>query len=189
MTHKLAFIPSAACLLFAATTTIAAPGQDHRYDFGQPGNPQAVDRTIEMRMGDNFFEQEKIEVKAGETIRFVLHNDGALLHEFNIGKAKDHAQHQVEMAEMLRNGMLTPTGIHDMSKMEHAMNDSGPGMGRHMNHGMETAMQHNDPNSVLLEPGAREELIWTFSKTTGLEFACNVPGHYQAGMFGKVEIR
>ena len=48
-------------------------------------------------------------------------------------------------------------------------------------------MAHDDPNSVLVEPGAVEELIWTFSSATELEFACNVPGHYQAGMFGRVQ--
>ena len=50
-------------------------------------------------------------------------------------------------------------------------------------------MEHDDPNSVLVEPGAREELIWTFSDATDLEFACNVPGHYQSGMVGKVTVR
>lgn len=50
-------------------------------------------------------------------------------------------------------------------------------------------MEHNDPNSVLIEPGATKELIWTFSKSTGLEFACNVPGHYQSGMVGQFEVK
>jgi len=60
---------------------------------------------------------------------------------------------------------------------------------RGMGYMMDAGMTHDDPNSVLIEPGAREELIWTFSKTKNLEFACNIPGHYQAGMVGKVEIR
>ena len=51
------------------------------------------------------------------------------------------------------------------------------------------AMEHDDPNSVLVEPGAREELIWNFSVTTDLEFACNVPGHYQSGMVGTLSVR
>jgi uncharacterized cupredoxin-like copper-binding protein len=146
--------------------------------IGQPGNPQAIDRTIEVRMGDIFFEPKGIEVKAGETVRFVLKNDGALLHEFNLGKAAAHAAHQKEMAAMIQNGALAPTGAHDMSDMGHDME------GMRM-----SGMVHDDPNSVLIEPGAREELIWTFAQATDFEFACNVPGHYQSGMVGKVRVR
>ncbi len=50
---------------------MAAPGHSHALDFGQPGDAQAVDRTIEVRMSDNVFALETIEVKAGETVRFV----------------------------------------------------------------------------------------------------------------------
>lgn len=50
-------------------------------------------------------------------------------------------------------------------------------------------MKHDDPNSVLLEPGQSGELIWRFSGDTTLEFACNVPGHYQAGMYGDVRFQ
>ncbi len=49
-------------------------------------------------------------------------------------------------------------------------------------------MKHDDPNSVLLEPGKTAEIVWTFNETTSLEFACNVPGHYQAGMVGDLDV-
>jgi uncharacterized cupredoxin-like copper-binding protein len=48
-------------------------------------------------------------------------------------------------------------------------------------------MEHNDPNSVLLEPGKSAEVIWRFAKAGELEFACNVPGHYDAGMVGMIQ--
>ena len=47
-------------------------------------------------------------------------------------------------------------------------------------------MMHDDANAVLVEPGATAELIWTFTNAADLEFACNIPGHYQAGMYGRV---
>lgn len=65
-----------------------------------------------------------------------------------------------------------------MSKMGHAAGDE-----------TRADMVHDDPNSVLLDPGAHGELIWTFSEPTELEFACNVPGHYQSGMVGKLTVR
>ena len=36
------------------------------------------------------------------------------------------------------------------------------------------------------EPGAVGELVWTFSRAADLEIACNIPGHYQAGMYGGI---
>jgi uncharacterized cupredoxin-like copper-binding protein len=49
-------------------------------------------------------------------------------------------------------------------------------------------MEHDDPNSVLLEPGKSAQIVWTFPSDTALDFACNVPGHYEAGMQGAFDI-
>lgn len=166
----------AGCLLALNSPVWAAPA--HTYDFGQPAPAAKATRSVEVVMGDMSFDPKAIAVKAGETVRFVLVNKGQLLHEFNLGDAAMHAAHQQEMLQMQQSGMLTPTGMkemsHDMAGMDHAA----------MGHGM----KHNDPNSVLVEPGKTAELTWTFSKATSLEFACNIPGHYQAGMVGKLTV-
>ena len=164
----------AACVLALSSPVWAAPAST--YDFGQPAPASKATRSVEVVMGDMSFTPKAIDIKAGETIRFVLVNKGQLLHEFNLGDAAMHAKHQQEMLQMQQSGMLTPTGMkemsHDMAGMDHAA----------MGHGM----KHDDPNSVLVEPGKTAELTWTFSKATSLEFACNIPGHYQAGMVGKL---
>ncbi len=141
--------------------------------FGERGEASDVDRTVEIVATDNKFDVETLDVEAGETIRFVIHNKGQLLHEFNIGMAAMHAAHQEEMLEMMQSGMMTPTGMKGMMKGKHG-------------HG---EMAHDDPNSVLIEPGQSGELIWKFAEAKELEFACNVPGHYQSGMHGKFHVR
>ena len=40
--------------------------------------------------------------------------------------------------------------------------------------------------AVLLAPGESKEVVWTFTEKAAIEFACNVSGHYQAGMYGEV---
>ena len=162
-----------ASLLALSSPVWAAPA--HTYDFGQPAAAAKATRSVEVVMGDMSFTPTAIEIKAGETVRFVLVNKGQLLHEFNLGDAAIHAKHQQEMLQMQQSGMLTPTGMKEM--------DHGSMAG--MDHG---SMKHNDPNSVLVEPGKTAELTWTFSKATSLEFACNIPGHYQAGMVGKLTV-
>ncbi|EJM23565.1 putative copper-binding protein [Pseudomonas sp. GM21] len=161
------------CLLAVSSPVWAAPA--HTYDFGQPAAAAKATRSVEVVMGDMSFTPKNIEIKAGETVRFVLVNKGQLLHEFNLGDAVKHAKHQQEMLQMQQSGMLTPTGMKEM--------DHGSMAG--MDHG---AMKHDDPNSILVEPGKTAELIWTFTKATRLEFACNIPGHYQAGMVGKLTV-
>src|SRR3546814_5289579 len=60
--------------------------------FGEPGKASEASRTIEIVMGDNYFEPENLEIRAGETVRFVLKNEGEFLHEFNLGTAAMHAE-------------------------------------------------------------------------------------------------
>jgi len=161
----------AACLLALSVNALAEGA--HTYAFGQPAPADKATRTVEITLQDIAFSPTSLDVKAGETVRFVLVNKGRLLHEFNLGDAAMHAQHQQEMLQMQASGMLTPTG---MGEMDHSA----------MGHG--EVMKHDDPNSVLVAPGKTAELTWTFKQATGLEFACNLPGHYQAGMVGKLNV-
>ena len=47
-------------------------------------------------------------------------------------------------------------------------------------------MEHDDPNAVSVEPGKTAEFAWTFAKKGSFDFACLVPGHFEAGMRGKI---
>ena len=49
-------------------------------------------------------------------------------------------------------------------------------------------MAHRDPNAKSVEPGKTAEMIWRFSKGGTFEFACLIPGHYEAGMHGTVAV-
>ena len=167
----------AGCLLALSLPVMASPGEP--FDFGQPAPAGSATRTVEVDMTDIAFNPKSLDVKAGETVRFVLVNKGQLLHEFNLGHAAMHAEHQKEMLEMQQSGMLTPTGMNHAGMDHSAMGHGAMGM---------PGMKHDDPNSVLVEPGKTAELTWAFTKADNLEFACNVPGHYQAGMVGQVKV-
>ncbi|GLQ07445.1 cupredoxin domain-containing protein [Sneathiella chinensis] len=183
--RKLNFtLSSMAACLVAATVTLTsfqalsagshAGGHGGASAIGEPGDAAKVSRTVEIRMFDNYYEPENITVSKGETVRFKVINAGEFVHEFNIGTTLSHADHQKEMMMMMEHGVLEADKINrDKMKM-----DMGNGM----------TMDHSDPNSVLLEPGESAEIIWHFSGDKDLEFACNVPGHYDSGMMGDVRI-
>lgn len=50
-------------------------------------------------------------------------------------------------------------------------------------------MEHADPNMVTVEPGKTGELVWHFTKAGTFDFACLQPGHFEAGMVGKVAVK
>ena len=127
-----------------------------------------------MNLYDNYYEPENLVIAAGETIRFVLINEGQLVHEFNLATAEMHARHQDEMMMMVDHGILEADKINE-DMMSMTMDDG-------------QTMSHDHPNSVLLEPGDTAEIIWTFNGEARLEFACNVPGHYDSGMVGEIEV-
>ncbi|WP_424934438.1 cupredoxin domain-containing protein [Amaricoccus macauensis] len=49
-------------------------------------------------------------------------------------------------------------------------------------------MEHDDPNAVRLEPGEEADIVWTFATPGTFEFACLLPGHYDAGMHGPLTV-
>ena len=50
-------------------------------------------------------------------------------------------------------------------------------------------MKMDDPNGVAVPVGKTRSLVWKFTKPMTIQYACHVPGHYAAGMYGKLVIR
>jgi uncharacterized cupredoxin-like copper-binding protein len=50
-------------------------------------------------------------------------------------------------------------------------------------------MEHADANMAHVKPGAKGEIVWQFTKAGEYQFACLIPGHYEAGMVGKVIVK
>ncbi len=140
--------------------------------IGEKGDIKDVTKVVTVKMFDNYYEPNEIVVKKGETVKFVVKNMGELVHELNIATKEMHIKHQPEMAKMVEHEILLADKIDknkmkEMSKMDHSM-------------------AHKHANSVLLEPNDTGEIIWKFSTSTKLEIACNVPGHYEAGMIARI---
>ncbi|HEY2678365.1 MAG TPA: extracellular solute-binding protein [Steroidobacteraceae bacterium] len=121
--------------------------------IGQPGVPGDVSRTITVTMSDAMrFTPERIVVRSGETIRFVLHNEGQLRHELVLG---------------------LPDALRRHAALMQMMPD----------------MVHSGPNMTSLAPGERGELIWHFTHTGPVAFACLQSGHLESGMRGVVAVQ
>ena len=147
---------------------------DKNMKIGSKGKENEVSRIIKVVMYDNYYEPSSFQIKAGETIKFEVENAGKLVHEFNIANKMMHLKHQPEMEKMVENKILLVDTI-DKVKMKKMSK-------------IDKSMGHSHSNSVLLEPKQKGDIIWKFDNAINIEVACNVPGHYQAGMIAKVDI-
>jgi uncharacterized cupredoxin-like copper-binding protein len=47
---------------------------------------------------------------------------------------------------------------------------------------------HDAPGAVRVEPQQKKEIVWKFTKAGTIDFGCLLPGHFEAGMVGKVKV-
>jgi uncharacterized cupredoxin-like copper-binding protein len=47
-------------------------------------------------------------------------------------------------------------------------------------------MEHDEPYMAHVDPGKSADMVWLFNRAGEFDFACLIPGHYQAGMVGKI---
>ena len=49
-------------------------------------------------------------------------------------------------------------------------------------------MEHDEPYMAHVPPGKQGEIVWTFNRPGEFDFACLLPGHYEAGMVGRIRV-
>ena len=49
-------------------------------------------------------------------------------------------------------------------------------------------MEHDEPYMAHVAPGKTETIVWQFTKSGEFHFGCLIPGHFEAGMVGKVAV-
>ena len=49
-------------------------------------------------------------------------------------------------------------------------------------------MEHDEPYMAHVAPGKTERIVWQFTKAGEFYYGCLVPGHFEAGMLGKLVV-
>lgn len=82
----------------AAHAPKTGPVKKEQKEWGIAGDAKAVSRTITVGMSDAMrFTPALIQIKQGETIRFVIKNTGKVMHEMVIGTSKELEEHAALM--------------------------------------------------------------------------------------------
>jgi uncharacterized cupredoxin-like copper-binding protein len=96
-----------------AHTATSAPAKKEQKPWGIAGDNRNVKRTINIDMTDDMrFSPNRIEVRQGEVVKFVVKNQGKMLHEFVIGTKKELDEHAAMMLKF-------PNMEHDEPYMTH----------------------------------------------------------------------
>lgn len=86
-----------AALIAGISTFSAIAHEGEHFSAGEPGDPKKPARVVlvTMREGDGkmMFIPDRIEVRKGEQIRFVIRNNGVLKHEFTLASIPDNDKH------------------------------------------------------------------------------------------------
>ncbi len=49
-------------------------------------------------------------------------------------------------------------------------------------------MEHDEPFMAHVAPGKTETMVWQFTKPGEFHYGCLVPGHFEAGMLGRIRV-
>ena len=50
-------------------------------------------------------------------------------------------------------------------------------------------MEHEEPYMAHVAPGKTDRIVWHFTKPGEFYYGCLIPGHFEAGMIGKIIVR
>jgi uncharacterized cupredoxin-like copper-binding protein len=50
-------------------------------------------------------------------------------------------------------------------------------------------MEHDEAYMAHVPAGRQDDVVWTFNRPGEFAYACLVPGHFEAGMFGRIVVR
>ena len=143
-------------LSLAPAMVLAGGTDDHAHGHGHGKGTFAVGEPS----GDK--PDRVFEVSMRDTMRFVFRPDFDDLHD----------------GEVIRFNLRNDGRIlHEFSIGNAAEQKAHAKMMRDMPN-----MKHEDPNTVSLEPGESSAITWRFKGHNTVVFACNIPGHFEAGM-------
>ncbi|HKJ49976.1 MAG TPA: cupredoxin family protein [Gammaproteobacteria bacterium] len=153
-------MPVLVLLALASTSVLASGTHDHSHDNGK----------VEFGVG------KPVQGKPDRVIGVSMHD--TMRYEF------EPEFHELRAGEVIRFEVRNDGRIvHEFSIGNAAEQKKHAEMMRKM-----PDMKHNDPNTVSLEPGESTTLTWRFDGDDTVVFACNEPGHFEAGMHHSLDI-
>lgn len=165
MTHKYVRHAVAIAMALAATTAIAHGDDEHasRHTF----NAANVEKTAFGQEGDPKKVNRTVKLDMTDAMRFTP-------ADLKVKRGETVKFVVTNSGKLLHEMVLgTPQALKEHAELMKKF----PGM------------EHADANMAHVKPGKSGEIIWQFTEAGDFQFACLQPGHFEAGMVGKVAVK
>ncbi|MBI5938285.1 MAG: cupredoxin family protein [Betaproteobacteria bacterium] len=98
--------------LLALSGRLAQAADGYPSVLGKPGDPDKVDRAIEIGVGDDMrFSPDEVRIKRGQTIRFQAINGGQLKHMLVLGRLAELKQQAARMRKFPETQYAGPNAV------------------------------------------------------------------------------
>jgi uncharacterized cupredoxin-like copper-binding protein len=163
---------AALAVVLASPGELAAAGHAHSHGSGAHAHRHAHGSAFAAgRPGKPEQARRTIRIEARDTMRFEPST-------LNIKRGETVRLVFVNTGQLPHEAVIGSTAEQQAHEVEmQKMRDTGG------------TMQHHHPNAISLVPGGTGELVWRFGKPGRFEIGCHLPGHYAAGMVGKITVR
>lgn len=154
-------------MVFIATTVLGGHASAHDSAKKSTNRKISTEEHAFGREGDPQQATRTVQVAMGDNMRFspaqlvVKRGDTVRFVVKNAGKV---------MHEMVLGTMQELKAHADMMKKH-------PGM------------EHDEPYMAHVKPGATQQMVWHFTKPGEFYYGCLIPGHFEAGMVGKIIVK
>jgi uncharacterized cupredoxin-like copper-binding protein len=153
----------------AALALTSAGAHENGKHPDKPGtsDPGKVEDTAFGRQGDPAKAARTIRVDMADTMRFTP-------ADITVKRGETVKLVATNNGQVLHEMVL---GTSEELKKHAAMMKKFPGM------------EHDEPYMTHVKPGKSGQIVWQFTKPGEFQFACLIPGHFEAGMVGKVTVK
>ncbi|MDZ7748740.1 MAG: plastocyanin/azurin family copper-binding protein [Halofilum sp. (in: g-proteobacteria)] len=130
-------------------------------------------------------------------------------HGFDFGAAAPNAEpdHTIEIVAhdrmrfepasvTIEPGQVVRFVVRNRGELQHSFTLGSPQYQRTHEREMQGMAPENmaghmegSPNGMVVAPGSTDSLTWRFEAGGPIQFACHIPGHYDAGMKGRVRLQ
>lgn len=161
--HRLAI----AAWLAALGGLVHAHGDATRDTKAHPARPHTVEETAFGRAGNPAKATRTIRVRMADTMRFTP-------AQITVRRGETVRLVATNTGQVLHEMVLgTPAELKEHAELMRRFPD----------------MEHDEAHMTHVKPGASGEIVWQFTRPGTFQFACLIPGHFEAGMVGQVTVK
>lgn len=175
-------------LLLGSVSGLALAGDSHTHEHGMSEKSDMAKKMKSYSLGVGH-DMKHMHDSEGSRVGWPAPHTAATKKIHVI--AKDTMRYEFSPESMVEAGEIVTFVITNEGKLVHefSIGDKAEQKAHRKMMQKMPDMIHEDGNTITLKPGETKSLTWKFKGKHQVVFACNIPGHFEAGMFHNMKIQ